>query len=63
MTPDGRKDPIAARYAVAIRFWDVAEGRDRNGMTPYERTRFEAWRKGGCSIEGAIHLMLENQRG
>lgn len=63
VTADERDAEIRERYARAIAVWDVREGRDRLGFLPYERTRFNAFVKGGCTIEGAVAVMLEDQRG
>ena len=61
MTPDERDRDIRERYALAIVAHDAHEGRDRTGFTIYERRKFMAWVKGGCSVDGAIAVLLEDQ--
>jgi hypothetical protein len=61
MTPEERDREIAHRYARAIVVHDVHEGRDHHGMTIDERRRFSAWQKAGCSVDGAIAVLLEDQ--
>jgi hypothetical protein len=53
-------DDIDHRYAAAIACWDIQTGRDRHGMTIYERRKLMAWRKAGCSVDDAIAVLLED---
>jgi hypothetical protein len=57
MGPDERAHEITERWVRIIAAFDWHTGRDRDGMLPEQRRRYEAMRKCGHDIAAAIDLI------